>query len=127
MPIRFILDPKHELLLLTTAEGLVTFEEILKHIDMEAGEILLRHRELFDARTATTNLTADQVRQIVARLHTVMHSGLFGPVAVVTTDDVFFGMARMMGMFSEARNGPQVAAFRTYDEALDWLVNTSPQ
>jgi hypothetical protein len=48
--------------------------------------------------------------------------GAFGPTAVITTNDVVFGMASMLAILSELKGGLKVQAFRTFSEGLDWLV-----
>lgn len=104
----------------TEAEGLVTFDEISKHLDVEEAERGLELPELFDARGAITNATADQVRRLVARAHAAAQRLPLGPTAIVTDDDHFFGMARMYAILAEAVGAP-VEVFRDVDAALDWL------
>jgi hypothetical protein len=79
-------------ILLTTVEGLVTLDDIRRHLDEElrAGGIV--YREVFDATAARTNLTADEVRSLVGQLTTMMRTHELGPTAVITVDDVFYGM-----------------------------------
>ncbi len=87
----------------------------------------MARREMIDATAATTNLTAEEVRKIVGRVHEMMRSGPFGPTAIVTNNDVVFGMARMFAILCELQQGPPVGVFRTLDEGRDWLVGASPQ
>jgi hypothetical protein len=126
MPIRFRYDQQARILF-TTAEGLVSLEEIHTHLDQEAARGQLGYREIFDALAATTNLTSGEVHHVVERVHAMMLDAPFGPTAVVATNDMFFGMARMFGILCQLRGGPQVAVFRTFDEGLDWLLRAAPQ
>jgi hypothetical protein len=112
-------------MLFTTAEGLVSFEEIQKHLDKEASDHLLGYREIIDASNASTNVTLEEVRHLVARLQTIAHRGDFGPTALVTTNDVVFGMGMMASVLSELRGGPAIGVFRSFDKGLDWLVQAS--
>jgi len=92
VPIRFTYDPDLRILF-TTAEGLLTFAEIQKHLEEEHTQRALGYRELVDATNATTNVTSNEVRLLVAELQIMMPSTPFGPTSVVTTNDVLFGMA----------------------------------
>jgi hypothetical protein len=125
MPIRFTYDQQLKILF-TTVEGRVSFVEIQRHLDEEAAAKALGYREIVDASAASTNLTSEEARKLARRLETMMRNGPLGPTAIVTTNDVSFGMARMLAILCELWSGPQVAVFRSLDEGLDWLVHTSP-
>ena len=121
MPIRFQYDPTLRILF-STAEGLVSLRDIDIHLAEENRDRALAHRELVDATAATTNLTSEEVRTVVERLCVLMREGPFGPTALVTTDNTLFGMASMLAILSDLQGGPSIGVFRTFDEALDWLV-----
>ena len=121
MPINFHYDPDVGILF-TRAEGLLTFEEILRHLDEERNAKGIAHPEIFDATQANTDSTAEQIRAVVQRMIEMGRQGVFGPTAVITDNDVLFGMASMLAILSELRGGPKVQAFRTFSEGLDWLV-----
>jgi hypothetical protein len=121
VPIRFSLDPQLNILI-TTADGLVTFDDIQNHLEQEEAQGLLDCREIFDANGASTDLSGDQARQIVARLKVMARHNRIGPTAIVTDNNVFFGMAMMIKILSEVQDGPQVAVFRTFEAGLDWLT-----
>ena len=126
MPISFTYD--HQLkILFTTAKGPLSFAELLAHLDEEASAKALQYRELVDASDASTTLTSDEAKQLAWRMETMVRRGPFGPTAIVTTNDVVFGMARMLAIFSELWDGPQISVFRSLDEGLGWLVHTSPE
>ena len=122
MPIRFTYNSKLNILF-TTAEGVVSFEEIQAHLKGEWSAHLVGTRELvFDASAASTNLTSVmKVKKIVATLQQMAKQREFGPTAVVTNDNVVFGMASMVGILSELRGGPVIGAFRSFSEGLNWL------
>ena len=121
MPIRFTVDPQLKTLF-TTAEGIVSFEDVQQHIDRLAADGLLEYRKLFNAYNASTNATGDQARRIVSRLKLLAHDNDIGPAAVVANQDVFFGMAMMVKILCELQGGPEVEVFRDLDAARDWLV-----
>ena len=121
MPIHFHYDPAVGILF-THAEGLVTFDEILRHLNEERKAKGVAHPEVFDAAEARTDATEEQVRVVAQRMIDMRRQGAFGPTAVITTNDVVFGMARMLAILSALGGGPKVQAFRTFDEGLDWLV-----
>jgi hypothetical protein len=119
MPIRFAYDQQLKVLI-ATAEGLVSFEDIQKHLDEEAAAGAIGCREIFDASAASTSLTSGEVRKIAERLHG-WRSLPLGPTAIVTNNDVLFGMARMLEIICDLQGGPRFSVFRTFDEGLDWL------
>jgi hypothetical protein len=67
MPIDFHYDPDVGILL-TRAEGLLTYDEILRHLNEERNAKRIAHPEIFDATQASTNSTAEQVRVVVQRM-----------------------------------------------------------
>jgi hypothetical protein len=124
-PISFHFNPALDLVI-TKAEGLVTFEDIQGHIDCESQRRALGYPEVIDATGARTNVTPDDVKQIVERLRVEASKGAFGATAIVTNSDHLFGMARMLGIVSELRGGPAIAVFRTHEEAMAWLSSRLP-
>jgi hypothetical protein len=125
MPIRFNYDAQLKILF-TTAEGLMSFSELERHLDEEDSAKALGYREIIDASAASTDLTSKEAKQLAWRLETLMRSGPLGPTAIVTTNDVTFGMARMLAIFCELWSGPQIGVFRSFDEGLNWLAHISP-
>ncbi len=124
-PISFQFNPALDIVI-AKAEGLVTFQDIQAHIDCESQRRALGYPELVDATGAQTNVTPDQVKQIVERLRAEAGKGTFGATAIVTDSDHLFGMARMLGILSELRGGPAIAVFRTHEEAMAWLSSRLP-
>ena len=104
----------------TLAVGLITYEDILRHLEEEEGDEALAMEELLDARAATTNLTSDQVHALVRRTDSLVRKGRFGAVAIVTDNNVVFGMARMYQILCEELP-VRIGVFRDLDEAEVWL------
>jgi len=117
--IHYIVDPVRGRLV-TTAEGLVTFDDITAHLDLEEHNRDLSRPELIDARHVTTNVTADQIRRLAQRAADMLPRVRLGATAVVTTNDVAFGMARMYSVFAESA-GALVEVFRDLEAASGWL------
>jgi hypothetical protein len=123
MPIQYVIDTTRQRLL-TRADGLVTFEDLSEHLDAEERDRALGLPELFDARGATTNLTATEVRALVQRAAAALRCNPLGPTAIVATDDVVFGMARMYAILTE-QAGARVEVFRDVGSADRWLQEVS--
>jgi hypothetical protein len=121
MPISFTHDAALKILF-TTAHGLVTFSDIQNHVNQETNGYSTSHRELIDASLATTDLTADQSRELVQLIKCMAQKRSFGPTAIVTANDMVFGMASMIAILSELQGGPLIGVFRTFDEGLKWLL-----
>jgi len=125
MPIRFAYDRSVNVLF-TKAEGLISFEDINRHLDEESRADALALREIVDATDAHTNLSLEEIREVAARLYHLAGTHSLGPTAVVTENDVVFGMARMLAILSELQGGPQTQVFRRFDEGMRWLLRTLP-
>ena len=119
MPIRYSVDRLRGRLL-THADGIVTFHDINAHLDVEQRDHNLDRPELIDARGAKTNLTANQIRQLVQRAANMLRVVDLGPTAIVIDDDMAFGMARMYALLAE-RDGIVAEAFRDVESANRWL------
>jgi hypothetical protein len=104
----------------TTATGEVTLADLLRHIDNEERAAHLGAPELFDARDATTSLTALEVRRLADVMRSYAKRQAIGPTALVTRNDVVFGMARMYGILSNDFD-PRFAVFRNLTDAERWL------
>jgi len=104
----------------THAEGLITSSDISVHLDAEARDHGVDLPELVDARAASTDITPSQVRQLVNQVFELAREHPFGPTAIVATNDVAFGMARMFSMLVE-RFGVTIEVFRDRPAAEAWL------
>jgi hypothetical protein len=125
MPITYTLDRERRRMI-TRAEGLLTRAELESHLDVEAQDHAEEFAELFDARNATTDITADDVRGLVDRARQWQAAGIVvGPTAIVATTDVVYGMARMYAILAEFLNAP-VEVFRDVEPAMEWLDRIAP-
>jgi len=119
MPIHYTIDDVQRRLI-TRADGVVTFHEINVHLDIEERNRHLSLSELVDARDATTDLTAEQVRRLVQRAAHMLRTLDLGPTAIVTRSDVLYGMARMYSILAEGV-GAAAGVFRDVESAIRWL------
>lgn len=67
---------------------------------------------------ARTDSTAEQLRSVLQRMIDMFRQSGFGSNAVITSNDVVFGMARMPRILSELEGGPEVKVFRTRNEGI---------
>lgn len=120
LSIRFEFDPKLNILM-TFAEGLISFEGIMKHLDREGMQQYLGKPELIDAVGATTDLTPSQLRDIVSHLLNLMRDHVLGPTAIIAQDRLVVGMSRILAIISELDGGPEFGVFQTHEEGIEWL------
>lgn len=123
MPIHYVIDHVHDRMV-TRADGIVTFHDLNAHLDVEQRNRDLHRPELINASGATTDLTTEQVRRLVRRASDMLRDVQLGPTAIVTTDDVAFGMARMYSILAEAV-GVNAEVFRDVNAATHWLDRMS--
>jgi len=123
-PIEMAFDPKKQRLR-TTSSGMLSLSDLLAHLDDEERQGNLGVSELFDARASTTDLTANQVRELVDRMSRHAREGGLGPTALVTQNDLVFGMARMYSILSEDFD-PRFRVCRDIESAERWLDAGAP-
>jgi hypothetical protein len=118
MPISYYIDETSQRIY-TRAEGLVTFAELHAHMNAEESSPAASYSEIFDCSGATTNITSEQIRLLAAERQTIANRQPAAPVAVVATNNVFFGMLRMFDVLTEHVRPLRV--FRNAQEAERWL------
>jgi hypothetical protein len=97
----------------------LTLDEILRHLIEERTPKGVAHPEVFDATQARTDATGEQVRVVVQRMIDMHRQGAFCPTAVITNNDVLFGMASMLGILSELGVGQKFKPFAP--SAKGWI------
>jgi hypothetical protein len=123
MPITHVID-RFRQRMWTKADGFVTLTDIMAHLDAEARDRGIDLPELIDASNATTNLTPHDVRLLVHRVRDMVRAQPFGPTALVSTDDMAFGMARMFSILVEPAR-VVLEVFRDVARAEAWLDQAS--
>ena len=106
-----------------SAIGPIDAEEIREHLDGERIRGGLPYREFIDATRARADLSAEDTRDVVALLRKLGRRGALGPTAVLVSDDLTYGMLRML----QALLGDvaEVRPFRAGQEAeaREWLAH----
>lgn len=122
MPISYSIDASRGVVL-TTASGALTDPELLEHKRTLTRDQQFRPGmvELSDVRgVERLDVTAEGVRQFVAQ-DAQDSDRLSGyRLAIVASQDLVFGMARMYEILTE-KNALRVRIFRDMDEARVWL------
>jgi hypothetical protein len=118
MPITYRVDAG-EALVLTTATGTLTDQDILAHKKalLEDPSVVPGMAELSDVRAMTDlSVTPDGVRMFTS--FDRANAPATDRLAIVASQDFTFGTARMYQMGGAEDN---VGVFRTVEEARDWL------
>jgi hypothetical protein len=127
MAVHYARDDSQRRIFLTLT-GAVGVELMIAVIDRQAGEGTWTYSVLSDTRALTIIPTEGFNRALVSRvcLHTA-RLGPRGPVAIVSSRTVNFGMARMYALLSEnAGILSGVCAFRNMAAARLWLDQCVP-
>jgi hypothetical protein len=112
---------KERRLVLSFGAGLLTEEDILGHMDRisKDPEFDPSYSQLVDFRQITgIEFGPEDVRQFAER-------NIFSSRArraILVKDDLQFGLARMFEIHRELNGETGIRVFRTFDEALDWIV-----
>ncbi|MBV9148153.1 MAG: hypothetical protein JO065_19720 [Acidobacteria bacterium] len=123
MPCDYRIDSSRRLVI-TTASGAVSFEEIVAHQKRLQGdpEFVPEFDQLLDCRSATNlNVSSEQARLVAQRK-------LFSRTskrALVAGNPVVFGIGRMLQAYNElAPHGSVPRVFYDMKIALEWLHRT---
>jgi hypothetical protein len=119
MAVRYSID-KYRRLVLTKAEGCVTFDDVRGHQDrlMADPEFDVSFDQLIDTSLTTeVDISAEQAR-ILAHRHIVSPASRR---AIVAPRPLLFGMGRMMQAYHDMVTDTEVKVFYSMDEAVGWL------
>ena len=119
MPITCSIDHEQRYMV-AIASGPITWEDVRSHLFNERFEGGLSYRELIDGRAATPTWSSTQAREIVTMLTSFGRKSELGPTAVVVSNDLSFGMLRMLEIMLEGVC--IVKPFRVYEAAEQWLL-----
>ena len=122
MPITYSIDRARRRLS-TVAVDSVTCSEVMAHLDKERVDNGLPLTELVVATRAKVAFSPVDVRHIIERLRVLGRHHALGPTAIVTDDDLSYGMMRMLEMLVE--DVCDVRPFRNVGEAEAWLNTIS--
>jgi hypothetical protein len=102
------------------ADGTLTFQDLVAHLTEDVRASIVAFDEVIDASTATTSLTAGQVRALAFRIERLARHVPGRALAIVATTNVTFGMARMFQAHC-AGLPIDVGVFRDTSDAVAWI------
>jgi len=120
MPFFYKID-KPRRLVMSTAAGVLTKAEVLSLQDQlrKDPDFDPTFSQLSDLTHVTEmNITGADMRELAARTP-------FSPKsrrAVIASNDLAFGLARMFEQFRETKGDQGIRVFRKLEDALDWVV-----
>jgi hypothetical protein len=107
--------------LLLVATGTITFQELLDAmVTHRFGENRLWPFVL-DLSRATMNLSSEEIRSLAQTVGAASRTSPVGPVAIVASEELVFGLGRMFQTYSDLQGRSHVGVFRSRDEARSWL------
>jgi hypothetical protein len=121
MPITYTIDKQRRFILriisgaATSDEILASLAEVLKHPDYHPGM-----KSLTDLRAIQHYASPQEVRQIANFILGREEEVRGGKAAIVVSQDVSFGMARMLEMLTESSQ-LSIRVFKNLKEAYEWL------
>jgi hypothetical protein len=124
MPITYHIK-KQEELIHTRCGGDVSFQEVLDHFTRLEQD---PHRPqrldvLLDLRDVTSTPTINQLQAVSAQIGRTRQSVDFGFCAIVVSQDLLFGLARMFEAFVEGKF-TETRVFRSASGAEAWLASS---
>ena len=118
--VRYELMSQGKILVLTTGPRFTT-DDLLDTMRSAFGDPAVRRplKLLLDNRGSKESASSTEVQRRAALLGSLTHL-LLPHMAVVVSDDLHYGLARMGAAYVE-ESGFSVAVFRDFDEARVWL------
>lgn len=105
--------------IIAIGKGTISISDIRSVMDQQHADGTWHYGLLCDFCEATTSVTGADMRSLASHVEGLGPSAR-GPVAVATTDLVFYGVARMCSMMTETA-GLRVAVFHDRLAAERWL------
>ncbi|MGA8871389.1 MAG: hypothetical protein WB460_09635 [Candidatus Acidiferrales bacterium] len=104
----------------SVAVGSISYADVENHLLTERYFDGLSFKEFIDASGAGISFTPGESREIVELLRRLGRESKLGPTAVVVSNDVAFGVMRMLEVLVEGVC--EVKPFREEQEARAWLA-----
>jgi len=121
MPVTFKVDTVSGAVL-TTARGIVSYAELLDHINAKLERGLITRAELFDARDINLDLSLSELQGIADQTKRALGARTPGKIAVVTNSAFVYGLARAYAVISREDN-PRFQVFQDAHDAHAWVVS----
>jgi len=124
MPIFYERDDEHRRIV-TTAVGIVTYEQTVAMIERQAAEHAWSYAALHDARGSASVPTPDEVRRLLMHIGKLTtKNGPRGPVAFVVEDPMLSKMGQWYASMGDL-TALNIRVFRSVDEADEWLASVA--
>jgi hypothetical protein len=121
MPIEYVLDRARQRLTIVGRDP-VGEPDVVEWLERQAAEGAWAYSTLVDLRLVTWSPSTAEIRRFLRQIGTLSAThGPRGPVAIVATQPVLFGMAHMYSALSDHAAG-HVEAFYELAEAERWLA-----
>ena len=104
----------------TVLRGVITAPQCVAHMEAREAQGLLDRPQIVDARGARLALSTEELRTIATLAKATRRRGPVGPTALVASDDLVYGIARMYEGF-DPHGSMGFAVFRTIEEAEHWI------
>jgi hypothetical protein len=108
-------------LIVTTASGIVSLQDVLAHLENKTEAGVLDFAEIFDARNVSMDLSVADLYTIQAAVRRTMGTMKPGRVAVVTNNNFIASLARTYLAITKEEN-PNFSVFQQIDEAQAWML-----
>jgi hypothetical protein len=119
MPINFTIDHKARFVD-AKFDGVLVLKDVEDFSDAVVGQGALPYRKLIDGRTATGKYDDNDVMALGARLSAYATIGPRGALAMVPADSISLELVdRLINL---GKDGRPAKAFRSIDEAREWLL-----
>jgi len=105
--------------------GILDLETLVGHIARMRELDIWSYSVLVDAQRVPTSLCPEQTQEWIRRVHALGDPVRLGPIAVVASDDLTFGMVRMIAGLSDSM-GIRMRVFRQIANAESWLISSAP-
>ena len=118
MPIHWIIDSRAELVS-AVAEGDVLISDAMAFLRTLSGAKVTGYRKLFDGRTGTSSMSAQELLMITAEIRSYHGLGKVGALAVVANPEQTEPFARVLGALALADRPMRL--FDNPVRARNWL------
>ena len=123
MPITFRVAPAAKIIR-TRASGIVSFDDIVRHLQAKEQHHVLSYAEIFDTRGSQFDLSILDISRVVDEVRRVMSSTEPGPIAVITNSNFIRGLARAYASLT-LHDNPAFEIFDNPEEAQRWITRAT--
>jgi len=118
MPLSFIID-HFKKRIYSRASGVLTFGDLLDHMQAEVDQDVRRFSEVFDCRGANSHITSGEMSLLAIHRKEIAGTQGGGPVAVLVDSDHMFEVFKIFELRTEGARQFQI--FRGLEQAEAWL------